>query len=164
MQNDFRKTDLKVSAFWVCNKNIWKVKLLLHIKTHLTSRNKKWSKRVVCARINGKFINLDVIVSLFQYHVIISISKVCNMGTKMHPKMYEFWLRRPFYKDGSKFASVSNEFAQGTAINLIGFCPLNTASGRTNRRSFPATFQDVTQPPNKYSSASLHIISQQIVH
>lgn len=40
--------------------------------------------------------------------------------------------------------------------NLIGFFLLNTASGRTKRRSFPlGTFQDVMQPPNKYISASL---------
>lgn len=65
---------------------------------------------------------------------------------------------RLFKEDRSKFDSASNEFGQIIEINLIGFCPLNTASGRTNRRSFPETFHDVTQPPNKYSSASLQII------
>lgn len=43
--------------------------------------------------------------------------------------------------------------------NLMGFFPLNTASGRTKRRSFPfGTFHDVTQPPNRYTSASLQPI------
>ena len=40
--------------------------------------------------------------------------------------------------------------------NLIGFFLLKTASGRTNRRSFPlASLQDVMHPPYKYTSASL---------
>lgn len=42
--------------------------------------------------------------------------------------------------------------------NLIGFFLLKTASGRTNRRSFPlASLQDVMHPPYKYTSASLKI-------
>ena len=37
---------------------------------------------------------------------------------------------------------------------LIGFCPLNTASGLTKRRSLPfGSFQEVTQAPKVYTSA-----------
>jgi len=41
--------------------------------------------------------------------------------------------------------------------HLMGFLPVNTASGRTKRRSSPeGSFQEVVHAPYRYTSATLH--------